>query len=233
MANRILCFITFFVLFAANSLTAQQELSKNLNAKKIKGTNFISYPPYSGTPYLSEKFLPGEIEFTDGSKVKDLGLRYSSYRDEIIYYNTYLSAQIIIDKMSLKGFSFTDEKGDKRNFRRQKYDGYTNGERYFEVLNDGEISLLVYRKVDLETCETSYSKLGLAFKQSYIYYMYSADKGYSPLKLNRNSLLSKFDKPNQKLVKKIFRKNKVAFTDESGFVLAWNLLKESGISINF
>jgi len=232
MAKRILSVIIMLGLIAITSLRAQEVLPKNPNAEIIKGAGFIPYTSYSGSPYLNEKFLIGEIEFLDGTKVRNLGLRYSSYRDEIIYYNTDLSAQIIIDKISLKGFSFTDEQGIKRIFRRQYYDGSFKGEHFFEVLSDGIISLLAYREVDLGQCDPSYSKLGLAYQQSYSYYMYSADKGYSPLRLNRNSLLLKFDKPNQKLVKKILRKNRVVIEDEASFVLAWNVIKENGISIN-
>jgi len=85
----------------------------------------------------------------------------------------------------------------------------------------------------LESCDPSFSKLGLAYKQSYSYYMFAPNKGYSILKLNRNSLLSKFDKPNQKLVRKVLRKNGVMITDEASFVLAWNLIKENTIPIHF
>ena len=233
MANRILFILTLVGLLAATTLSAQEELSKTLNAAKIKGTGFISYPAYSGEPYLNMKYLKGEIEFLDGTKVQNIGLRYSSYRDDIIYYNTDLSAQIVIDKISIKGFSFIDENGMKRIFRRQNYTGYLGGERYFEVLSDGEISLLAYRKVDLGTCDPAFSKLGLAYQKSYLFYIYAAGKGYSPISLNRNSLLSKFDKPNQKLVRKTLRKNSVMITDEASFVLAWNILKENGIKINF
>ena len=233
MVNKTISVITLFVLLAATSLTAQEGSPNDMNAQIIKGKGFISYPSYSGTPFLNAKFLNGEIEFLDGTKVKNLGLRYSSYRDEIIYFNDYLSDQIVIDKISLKGFSFTDITGTKRIFRRQNYDGFLTGERYFEVLSDGSISLLAFRKVDLETCDPSYSKLGLAYKASYSYYMFAPDKGYSILKLNRNSLLSKFDKPNQKLVRKVLRKNGVMITDEASFVLAWNLIKENAIPINF
>jgi len=233
MANRILFLIILFGLFVTSSLNAQEELSKKLSSVKIKGTNFITYPAYSGTPYLSEKFLIGEIEFMNGVKIDKIGLRYSSYRDELIYYNSDISTQIVIDKISIKSFSFNDENGVKRVFRRQNYTGFLNGERFFELLSDGDIALLAYRKVDLGTCDPSYSKLGLAYQKSYSYYVYSAASGYSPISLNRNSLLSKFTKPNQKLAKKVLRKNRVEFSDEASFVLAWNLLKENGIPISY
>lgn len=232
MTKKILIIIIFFGFLAAGSLYAQEKQKKSWNTDKIKGTRFIVYPPYAGTPYLNEKFVIGDIELTDGTIIRDLGLRYSTFKDELIYYNNDISAQIVIDKISLKGFSFDDGNGIKRVFRSQYYDIYFHEQRFFEVLSDGKISLLAYRKADLETCETSYSKFGLAYQQSYRYYFYSAEKGYSPVNLTRNSLLSKFEKPDQKLIKKILRKNDAQFVDESGFVKAWNVIKDSGIKIN-
>ena len=233
MTNRILLIITLLGFFTAITANAQETIQKNGNTEKIKGTRFIPYPGYSGSPYLTDKFVVGEIEFLDGIKAGNLELRYSTYRDELIYYNAVISAQILIDKISLKGFSFTDDKGETRVFGRQYYIGLLHEERFFEVLSDGKVSLLVYRKVDLETCDTSYNKFGLAFQPSFYYYIYTADKGYSPIKMNRSSLLSKFSKPNQKLVKKMLRKNKVLIEDEHSFISAWNLIKDKEIEIIF
>jgi len=232
MTNRILLIILFGLLTAVTA-KAQENSPQSLNTEKIKGTRFIPYPGYSGSPYLTDKFVMGEIEFLDGTKTGNLGLRYSTFQDEIIYYNSVISAQIIIDKISLKGFSVTGNKGVKRVFRRQYYNGLLHEERFFEVLSDGKISLLVYRKVDLETCDASYNKFGLAFQPSFYYYIYAADKGYSPIKINRSSLLSKFNKPNQKLVKKLLRKNKVLIEDEHSFISAWDLIKDKELEIIF
>jgi len=237
MANRILYIVFIFGLLAATSLKAQEKLPKKWTAEKIKGTRRIPYASYSGSPFLNDKFATGEIEFQDGTKKDSLVLRYSSYRDELIYYNAAISAQIIIDKISLKGFSFTDENGIKRVFRHQYYNGFFPGERYFEVLSDGDIALLVYRKVVLQICPPYNDKAGnlknMSYQQAYNYYLYNDKKGYELIRLNRNSLLSNFDKLTQKSIKKILRKNKVQVTDESTFVIAWNLLKENGITVNF
>jgi len=237
MANRIIYIITFFGLMATTSLTAQNEMSQKWNTEKIKGTRHIPYPAFSGSPFMNDKFIIGEIEFSDGTKTDSLGLRYSSYRDELVYYNTAISAQIVIDKISLKRFSFTDEKGTKRVFRHQYYNGFLPGDRFFEVLSDGDIALLVYRKVVLQVCPPYNDNAGklknMSYQLAYNYYLYNDKKGYELIRLNRNSLLSKFDKITQKSVKKILRKNKVQVTDEQSFVKAWNLLKENGITVNF
>jgi len=237
MAYRILYIFTLLGLFVASSLQAQEELQKKWGSEKIKGTRQIPYGTYSGAPFLNEKFITGEIEFLDGAKMDSIILRYSSYRDEIIYYNAAVSAQIIIDKISLKGFSFTDENGVKRIFRQQYYNGYLPGNRFFEVLSDGDISLLVYRKVVLQVCpvynDNSGNLRNMSYQQAYNYYLYNEKKGYELIRINKNSLLSKFDKLTQKSVKKILRKNKVMVNDEPSFVRAWDLLKENGIKVSY
>ena len=237
MANRILYIIFFFGLLANTTLKAQEKLPQKWTAEKIKGTRQIPYASYSGSPFLNDKFATGEIEFPDGSKKDSIGLRFSSYRDDVIYYNTAISAQIVIDKISLNGFSFTDENGQKRIFRRQYYDGFLPGNRYFEVLSDGDIALLVYRKVVLQVCPPYNDNSGvlknMSYQEAFNYYLYNRKKGYDLIRINKNSLLSKIDKLTQKSVKKLLRKNKIEVNDELSFIKAWNLLKENGITVNF
>jgi hypothetical protein len=229
--------VFLYGLLVAPSLRAQEMLPKNLSTGKIKGTRHIPYFTYKGNPYLNDEFIFGEIEFADGTKAKGIKLRYSTYRDELIYFNTAISAQIIIDKISLKGFTLADANGVKRIFRQQYYNGFLSGNRYFEVLSDGAVSLLAFRRVVLLNCPT-YSNngktlLNMSYQEAYSYYIYDSDKkGYELIRLNRNSLLSKFDKTNQKLIKKLLRKNDVSIDDEQSFVMAWNLLKENGFKIN-
>jgi hypothetical protein len=100
-------------------------------------------------------------------------------------------------------------------------------------LSEGKISLLAYRKVNLETCDTYNSKTGMSYQQSFTYFLYSPEKGYAPVNLTRNSLLSKFSKTNQKLIRKTLRKNGVYISDETSFVQAWNLIVENNIPVEF
>ena len=193
----------------------------------------MPYPNYTGKPYLYDKFLFGGIELNDGTKINKIGLSYSTYRDELIYYNTEISAQIVIDKLSLKGFTLGETNGKQRIFRRMQSNSFSHEERYYEILYEGKISLLTYRKVNLEPCDTYYSKSGLSYQPANIYYLYSQEKGFSALNPGRNSLLSKFSKANQKIVKKLLRKNGVFITDEPSFLKAWTLIAEKEIETNF
>ena len=132
MANKKLNIVAFLLLvLATTSICAQEVQTVNRNAEKIKGSRFIPYPNYTGSPFLNPKFLMGEIELADGTKVGNMVLNYGTYRDELIYYNSVISTQIVVDKISLNGFSFTDLNGVKRVFRRLFYDGYFKGDCYF------------------------------------------------------------------------------------------------------
>jgi hypothetical protein len=140
---------------------------------------------------------------------------------------------VIIDKNSLKGFSYTDTNGAKRTFRRQLYTGYLKNDCYFEVLSEGKISLLSLRKAELESCDPVYNKLGLTFQKAYVYYLYAPEKGYLQLKISRNSLFTVLDNNSQRTVKKLLRKNSIEIIDENSFLQAWNLINELEIKINF
>ena len=72
----------------------------------------------------------------------------------------------------------------------------------------------------------------MSYQKDYSYFFYSPKKGYTFVRISKSSLLSKFDKTDQILVKKILRKNRLTASDEISFVKAWNLIKENGIKIN-
>lgn len=226
----------FLSLLSATVLPAQEALPRNWNGEKIMGVRFIPYATYQGNPFFNDSFFPGKIELADGTIIGALQLRYSSYRDELIYYNSEISTQIVIDKMSLRGFSLTDEKGVEHRFKLQYISHYLQEYHFFELLSEGDISLWVHRKVLLLTSPI-YGEVGkeknLSYQEAYNYYLYNKEKGYELIRISKASLLSKCDPSNQKLARKILRRNKVNIRDEKSFVKAWYLMKENGVNLNF
>jgi hypothetical protein len=233
MSDRILYLFIFLGLISFTALRAQDAVPQNWNFEKIKGTRHVPYTPASGRPFLNEKFLSGEIELSDSFKIQDLKLRYSCYRDELIYYNPEITAQIVIDKASLRGFSLIDGQGTKRIFRLQYYGGYSPGFHFFEVLTDGEIKLLAYREVTLEVCAPYIDMTGklnnMNYRETYSYYLYHPGKGYELIRINKTSLLSKFSQDDQRQIKIILRKNGIRIKNEAGFVKAWRLIDNQRI----
>jgi hypothetical protein len=236
MNSRILMIFVLVTCLSALAL-AQAPMNKRWDAEKIKGTRYLPYPAYLGHPFLTDSWEPGEITFTDGEKSDSLNLRYSSYKDELLYYNPEISAQIVIDKASLNGFSFTGKDGKTRIFRRLYYDGFLKGDRYFEILSSGEISLLAYRKVSLNNTTSYKDESGILKNQEYNadyqYYFYSPEKGYNSVRPNAVALLSKFDKTSQQAIKKLLRKNRIRIAGEENFVQAWKVIEKVGYKVIF
>lgn len=220
----------------ASQVVAQEELPGAWNAPKIKGIRFLPDATYQGNPFLNDVFTAGEINLEDGTKITGVQLKYNNYRDELIYYNTEISTQIQVDKISVSSFALADEKGDKHFYRKQIVAGYMPGERYLEVLSVGDVALLVHRKVLLLTCPV-YGDAGkeksMSYQEAFNYYLYNARHGFELIKPGKNSLLSKLNKSDQLLLRKILRKNDVTITDEKSFLKAWDLVKSNKMVVHF
>ena len=229
--------LLFMIWSLAQIACAQQPMNDKWDAGKIKGIRFLLYSLYNGNPFLTEDWCSGEIEFTNGEIADSLLLKYSSYKDELIYYNRELGTMITIDKASINGFTFIDTEGRVRKFTKQYYDNFEKSNRYFEVLSSGEISLLAFRKVLLKTTSAYHDNKGILknmiYDPSYQFYFYAPQKSYTSVRINISSLLSKFDKTQQSPIKKLLRKNKIKIQDEYSFIQAWKTIEKEGYKVVF
>ncbi len=230
-------FMLFLVWSFAQIVCAQEPTNKNWDAQKIKGVRLVPYPSYNGSPFMTDTWCQGKIEFTTGEIADSLFMKYSSYKDELFYYNSEAASQINIDKASLKGFQFVDPNGRTRIFRKQHIDNFMKGYQFFEVLSDGPISLLAFRKSSLNTTSPYHDKSGILKNMEYVpdyhLYFYSADKGYTSVKTNRTSFLSKFEKVYQKPIKKILRKSRIKIENEDSLIQGWKVIEKEGYQVLF
>jgi hypothetical protein len=236
--STIKLFAFFLLSIASWSALAQMSPSKNWDIPKIKGMRQETYRVYIGSPYLTESFCRGQIEFITGEISDSIDMRYSSFKDEIIYYNDKIGAQIKVDKATIAGFKFTDNLGLVRNFRKQEFDNNQKEQRYFEIISPGETSLLCFRKVTLSQVSSYIGESGqlknMEYFLNYTYYFYSASKGYTSVRLNKASFLSKFSKESEKPLRKLLRKNRISvLNNEPDLVRAWELAKENGFKVMF
>lgn len=214
-------------------LTLAQEPARNdWDGPKIKGARIIPFPSYNGSPYLTENWLPGKIELTTGEIIDSLHIRYSSYKDELFYYNSEAACQINIDKATLNGFEFTDIDGRDRIFRKLFFESYTKTYRFFEILSSGSISIVAHRKTGLNTTTAYHDKSGILKNMEYVpehqLYFYSKEQGYSNVKPNTASFLSKFEKSSQKPIKRLLRKNRIKIKTENELIQAWEMISKEG-----
>lgn len=236
MGSKKFLIIALIGVFGANALKAQEELPGNWNSEKIRGIRFLPDANYLGTPFSFDDFLKGEIELEDGSMIGNLLLKYNNYRDELIYYNSTISTQIVVDKTSIIGFSFNDANGINHLFRKLTYNGPMPGDRFFEILSEGDVTLLVYRKILLLSCPI-YGEPGkeknMSYQEAFSYYLYNLHKGFESVKPEKKSILSKFEKSDQKTVRKLLQQSKISIKDENSLVKGWNLIKGNAGTIHF
>jgi hypothetical protein len=238
MTLRFKNILMLFVVWSFTQIVfAQDSTNPNWDTQKIKGVRQLPYPSYSGFPFLTSEWCPGKVEFSNGEISDSLFVRYSSYKDELVYYNKVAGAQINIDKASINGFEFIDADGRTRTFRKQYFDDYQKADRYFEILSSGETTLLAFRKVGLNTTPAYHDISGIlknmAFDQAYQFYFYSSEKGYTLVRPNQNSFLSKFDKLSQRPIKKLLRKSRIKVSGEDSFIQAWKAVEKEGYQVIF
>lgn len=238
MTHRLchICLFLFLICSFTQNVIAQESLNRNWDAEKIKGVRNLPYPQYRGSGFMNNSWDPGRIVFSDGEIIDSLYLRYSSYKDDVVYFNNENTSQIVIDKDILKGFSFTDKQGILHQFTKIPFDDYLHGDRFFEVLSKGETDLLAFRKVvAVSTTPYKDSEKGplknMEYVQAYQYYFYSPEKGFTLVRLTRAGLQAKFDKATQKQIKKILRKNRIKITDEYNLIRAWKAIENQGFQI--
>lgn len=226
----------FFILFAtccfAQFAMAQEPTDKNWDGPKIKGARILPYQSYNGSAYLTDNWCTGKIELSTGEFIDNVFIKYSSYKDELFYYNRSAGSQINIDKATLSGFEFADADGRVRKFKKQYFAGYTKNDRFFEILSEGPVSLLAFRKTALNTTSPYHDQSGVLKNLEYVpehqIYFYSREKGYANVKPNATSFLSKFEKQTQRPIKKLLRKNRIRINSEDALIQAWELVSKEG-----
>lgn len=216
---------------------AQDIPKKGWDAPKIKGTRQEIYSIYEGKPYFTDNWCLGKIQLVNGESIDSLYLKYSSFKDELIYFNPKINAQIKIDKAIISAFTFTDEYGQSYSFKKYPFDNYAKSDRYFEILAVGDIDLLCYKKVDLNEVPPYHDTKGIlknmAYRQGYLYYFYTPQNGFASVKPSKSGLLSRFNKEAQRPIKKLLRKNKIYILDELSFIEGWKTIEKAGFKVMF
>lgn len=102
--------------------------------------------PLNGSPYLTDEFLPGTMETLNGTVIEGLKYRYNIYNDEMQFIIGEDTAAIN------KPLALRSIEMDHKEF---VYDVYQVSDQmvaagYFELISDGDMSLLFRRKLELE-----------------------------------------------------------------------------------
>ena len=170
-------------------------------------------PGKEGSPYLSDKWLPGTILLTNGSKIDGLTYRYSVYRKEMEFQKEN-TAYAIEAPDSIKELWI--------NNRLFIYLAFTNKNKtekdFFEVVIDGKAKLLI--RYVIETIPANYNEAlavgnkndQISIKETY-YLQKNQETPFRIDKKGNNVVESMSDKSKE--MKDFLEKKKTSFKDKN------------------
>jgi hypothetical protein len=107
---------------------------------------------------------------------------------------------------------------------------------YFEVIYDGFVDVLCFRKTVLLPCPVYKSNSGVEKNQKFVhssrYYIHHPVKGFFPTKIKRNALLSAYSKKDKKEIRKLLRENNLPISNEYEFGSVLKVIESAGFKMN-
>lgn len=201
--------------------------SNSLNYK-LPGKRYYLRTSFMGSPFINGKWCLTDIILENGDRYDSLQIRLNSYLDEIIVYNERVGATILLDKSAISEFHMRFADGHNEHFKKIYFDNYPKGDRYFSILHEGKLKVLLWYKT-VEEKTTAYTDiLGIMHDSEYRltknYYVVFPDNEMVKFSLKRRSFLDLFPE-QKKQARRIIRKNDVSFETESEITRAVRLIE--------
>jgi len=206
--------IFLFVILVHASFASNLFGQDTTNQSKLVAKLFYNQFPSKQEQFYN-KWTPGSIKLTDGTRVTNCMIRYNGWLDELLWLRESDYKTGIVVKESVESFSFNLPDGTTQKFiKTHLRDPVTlqSGNLYVQLLVDDSVQLIVYRKV-------SYMKNTDVFARRFRYALYINNR-YEWFTLNKSQLVSLFN-PEEKLkMKKIVRSNHLRIKKEEDAIKA-------------
>jgi hypothetical protein len=194
MKNKLVnIFFLFLVInvLAINLSKAQYEFIPDQTTGKPLTT--ARYENVTGTPFLIDAWLNGEVKLANGSVVKPKAIKYDAVEDKLLFQQDgkifEFFPKVAVFKLYAPNQTRTFLINDKNS-------------QYFELLADGDIKLLKKtKKVVLERKGYNSATVEKVIDENIKYYIV-ANNNQSEVKLNRKALIKAL--PNYKTQIEIF-----------------------------
>ena len=195
---------------------------------KLPGLKYYIKPSYRGSEFLTKEWCTGDVVLENGDRYNNLTLRLNTYLDELIQYNERIGAIIMLDKSAISEFTINFEDGHTELFRKINSDKFSKGDKYFSVLHEGKMKVLlsyetIHKKTDMFADETGVLH-DLEFVSSQYYYLVFPNGKIEKFTLQFRSFLEMF--PEQKReIRRLLRKNYASFSTNEGIVRIVQLIE--------
>jgi hypothetical protein len=236
----ILVFILVLVqIFATaqNSVLINSNLDGNSNRVqgKLSGEIYYLNPISNKNYFLQKDWEIGTIILKDGDVFENLRMRYMVYGDELVAYNDNTRSLFVVDKNTVKEFTFYASSGTG-NLVSQEFINLDSlnpppYKSYFQKLYWGGGKLLRFHQLEVEKVSPYTGADGKMYDSEYrlrtLYYILSENDNFSRIQLKNRSFFTLYPE-QKKTMRKLFRKNRINVSDEKSAILAVKLLDTEG-----
>ena len=217
-----------------NSWQTYNQSSNRLEGK-LQGEIYFLSSLANNNFFLQKDWVTGSITLTDGDVFENIKLRYMAFGDELVAYNDNVRTLFIVEKKTVKQFTFkTADIGSnvQRKFVNLDSLNLTGGKSYFEELYDGSAKLLAYHFVN-ELKVTPYTdNAGVMrdteYKAAVNYFMLTHKNELFRIQRKKASFYKIFPE-HKKEIRKLFRKNRIILIEQNSLIQAFSLLDDAGI----
>lgn len=235
--------ILFVVLFQSNAIaqsaglfyTTLNENSNRLQGK-LQGEIYYLNVMNNSNYFLQPDWEEGSIKLNDGDLFEGLKMRYMAFGDELVVYNENNRALFIVDKSTVKQFTFNNS-SSKQGFKQRKFINLdslkdTQNKTFFEELYSGSLQLLAFHRIEMKKVRPYTDVSGRLADTEYNletkYYISSEDNSLERIQL-KVSYIGKLFPENKKEIRQQLRKSRINIKDEKSAIQAFKILDESGL----
>jgi len=202
---------------------------------KLAGEIYYLNPVSNANYFLQPDWTIGTVMLKDGDVFEGIRMRYMAFGDELVAYNNNMRCLFIIDKNTVRQFTFR-EHIEAEVFAERKFVNLDSldlplNRSYFEELYTGTGKLFSFHQIEEEKVSPYTGQNGkmydVEFRLKTTYYILTDFIGFSKIQLKKRSLYSVYPE-NKKEIKKLFRKNKINIIDQNSAIEALKILDEAG-----
>jgi hypothetical protein len=243
MINIYKYLVLWFILSLYGVVTAQNAdiYNSSLSGKsnrlqgKLTGEVFYLSMNSNSSHFLQQDWVEGTITLKDGDVFEGVRMRYKAVDDELVAYNGNIQTLFIVDKNTVKQFTYKVPSGSG-TFTERKFvnldslDTYLD-RTYFEELYQGSAKLFAFYQIEEIKVSPYTDNTGKMrdseFRLKTIYYLLSNKLGLTRIQLKNRTLFTLYPE-NKKEIRKLLRKSKITITNEHSAIQVFSLLDEKG-----
>jgi hypothetical protein len=175
-----------------------------------------------GSIYYQDEMHKGYVTLDDGRSAKDVPIRYNLYSHQVSYMEN--GVEMELDKSAPVhefGYTYTKDDEQKTAVFRSGYPPVAgnNNRTFYEVIADGNISLLKYVSKKFLEERTELGAMQKSIIDTDSWFVYNAlDKNIVEIKRNKNSLMEALPQYAEK-IKSITEKKKLRLKSDADWII--------------